>query len=181
MFKFFDLRHFARFDHVVQWIENEQKTLIRQMIVVLTFLLITRKSTAMHYMRIICDFITMIQYRSHDENTFQYMKQTMYKIDKLKWMFKTYRLKNTNDKSHFNIFKMHMITHYFECIRKFESTNKFDRSHNETTHKYLMKIFYVKINKRNKWLKQILFHNIRHVNMQIMNDFFVHQQSSLII
>ena len=73
------------------------------------------------------NFVTLIQYIFHDENTLNYMKHTLYRIDNLKTIFVKYKFQNTardknnKNKTHFNIFKLHVMTYYMTFIRLYDS------------------------------------------------------------
>ena len=73
------------------------------------------------------NFVTLIQYTFHDENTLNYMKHALHQIDSLKIIFVKYKFQNTvrdeNDENetYFNIFKFHVMTHYVTFIRLYDS------------------------------------------------------------
>ena len=83
------------------------------------------------------------------------MKHAFYRIDNLKTIFIKYKFQNTarddNDENeiHFNIFKLHIITHYTIFIRLYDSVQDFDIVYEKMTHKFLLKIFFVMTNKVN--------------------------------
>ena len=60
---------FKEFSKVKQWTGNEQKAIVRQLMTVITPLLIKRVPAALHCARAIFDFVTLAQYTSHDEDT----------------------------------------------------------------------------------------------------------------
>ena len=101
------------------------------------------------------NFVTLIQYIFHDENMLSYMKHAFYRIDNLKTVFVKYKFQNIardeNDenKTHFNIFKLHVIIYYVIFIRMYNSVQNFDTVYEETIHKFLLKIFFVMTNKIN--------------------------------
>ena len=82
-----------------------------------------------------------------------YMKHTFYRIDNLKSVFVKYKFqnsirdKNDEDETQFNIFKLHILTHYVTFIRLYSSAQSFDIAYEETTYKFLLKIFFVMRNK----------------------------------
>ncbi len=114
------------------------------------------KSTAIHYARAIINFIVITRYASHNTKFLKYLNHALYYINKLKDVFKDSRLKishkktvneNDNDsvnlkKRHFNFSKFHVILHYKELIKLYESVKDFNIEHFEATHKYLIKCFY---------------------------------------
>lgn len=149
LFIYSKLKRFCQFSQVKQCTDVEQKIIIHQLISVITSLLITQTLTAMHCAQTIIDFIILTQYQSHNDETLWYMSQTLYQVNKLKevfWEFQSVN-KKTN-KGHFNFLKFHVITHYIDFIYQYNSANRFNISHSEVTHKYLVKTFYKQINKR---------------------------------
>ena len=62
------------------------------------------------------------------------------------------------------------MKHFIEIIRQHEMTNNYDMFHDETKHKYMIKTFFNKINKRKTFQKQLLWHNVRRVNVVIMKN-----------
>ena len=101
------------------------------------------------------NFVIVIQYTFHDENTLNYMKHALYRINNLKIVFVKYKFQNTaryeNDKNetHFNILKLHVVTHYMTFIRLYDSVQNFDTTYEEVIHKFLLKIFFVITNRIN--------------------------------
>ena len=102
----------------------------------------------------------------------KYIKQVIYWINYFKWVFVNYWSINKKDeKSHFNIFKLHSITYYIDQIRLFESAIEMNSTHFEVVYKYLVKAFFNQINKwKNEFKQQILFYNIQLINFLVMRD-----------
>jgi hypothetical protein len=48
------------------------------------------------------------------------------------------------------------MSHYFDFIRKYDTINDYDISHDEIKHKYMIKQFDDKINKRKTFQKQLI-------------------------
>ena len=117
--------------------------------------LLRKHNVVIHCARVIMNFVTLIQYTFHDENTLNYMKHALYRMNNLKTVFVKYKFQNTvrneNDenKMHFNIFKFHVMTHYMTFIRLYNSVQDFDTVYEETIYKFLLKIFFVMINRVN--------------------------------
>ena len=101
------------------------------------------------------NFVTLIQYTFHNENTLNYMKHALYRIDNLKTVFVKYRFQNTvrdendEDETHFNIFKLHVMIHYVTFIRLYDSVRNFDIVYEKAIHKFLLKVFFVMTNRIN--------------------------------
>ena len=103
------------------------------------------------------NFVILIQYIFHDEETLNYIKHALYRMDNLKTVFVKYKFQNTardeNDKNetHFNIFKLHVIIHYVISIRLYNSVQSFDTVYEKAIHKFLLKIFFIMTNRINDW------------------------------
>lgn len=153
---------------------------------VITPLLIKHVPAALHCARAIFDFVTLAQYTSHDSDTLRYMQQALYRIDRLKAVFRKYRLsgalnadtKELNDRC-FNIPKLHAMTHYTECIRKYGSAQNFDTCYGEAAHKVLLKDPFTRTNKNAGFETQLLRNNIIHHNMTAMLEVITMQSSHL--
>ncbi len=117
-----------------------------------------------NFVRVFIDFILIAQYCLHDEQTLRYLNQTLFRVNFFKSVFRdTRQFAQKNEKKHFNFFKFHVISHYFDFIRKYDTTNNYDISHDEIKHKYEIKQFYDKINKRKTFQKQLIHHNKRRM------------------
>ena len=107
----------------------------------------------------------------------------MQRINNLKTIFVKYRSQNTtheendDDETHFNILKLHVLTHYIDFIRLYDIAQSFDTVYEETTHKFLFKIFFARTNKTENWKKQIMMHNIRHNNIIAMQNILLYSKS----
>lgn len=61
------------------------------------------------------------------------------------------------------------MTHFAKYIRDYGSAINYDTAHNEAAHKYLLKAFYGRTNKK-EYESQILKYNIRHTNVITMQN-----------
>ena len=129
--------------------------MIKQFVFVIASFLLEKRDVVIHYARVIMNFGTLIQYTFHNENTLNYMKHAFYRIDSLKITFVKYKFHNTardennENETHFNIFQLHVITHYILFIQLYDSVQNFDIVYKETVHKFLLKIFVVMTNRVN--------------------------------
>jgi hypothetical protein len=138
--KFTKLKRFINFSNVKQWTSNEQKTIVRQIISMITSLLIKKWSYVLKFFRALIDFVLITQYRFHDENTLFYLDHVLSRINSFKNEFKHLRSSDKNTKDdHFNFLKFHVMSHYSEFIRKYKTIHKYDTSHDEIKHKYMFK------------------------------------------
>ena len=175
---FTGLKRFSRFSEVKQWTGVEQRAIIRQLIPVLAPLLSVKVPGAMHCARAIVDFILLAQYKTHDDETLRYLEQALYRIDRTKAVFKRFRpIDKATDEGHFNFPKFHAMTHYASCIREYGAADNFDTEHSEAAHKYHVKAFYGRTNKRQGYEDQICLHNTRRINMLAMTNVLFHKKS----
>ncbi len=103
----------------------------------------------MNFIRVLINFIFIAQYKFHDDSTLNYFDQTFFRLNAYKKIFRHSRFKKHEiEKNRFNFSKFHAITHYVDFIKRYEVANKYDTFHDETRHKYMIKKFYFRINKR---------------------------------
>ncbi len=82
------------------------------------------------------DFMMLASYESHTESTISYLQKALLKFDKLKWVFKEQRLGcNGQEIGHFNIPKLHSLTHYLSWIKEMGTLDGVNTSLTETLHK----------------------------------------------
>ena len=99
----------------------------KQFVLVIVSFLLEKRDVVIHCARVIMNFVTLIQYTSYDKDTLSYIKHALYRIDSLKTVFIKYRFQNTardeNDenKTHSNIVKLYIMTHYVIFIRLYDS------------------------------------------------------------
>ncbi len=164
-----ELRRFHDFLFVKQWIDVKQKTIVHQLIAIITSLLIRKASDALYCAWALMNFMMMIQYQSHNDESLRYMNNAIYRINVLKEVFKQFQ----HDEN-FNYLKFHVISHYMNFIRRYEDADDFDTSYMKIAHKFLIKDYYDLTNKRENFQMQILHHNTRWVNMLTMKDIILH-------
>ncbi len=171
------LKLFKSFSKVKQWSGNEQKAIVRQLMTVITPLLIDTVPAALHCARAIFDFVTLAQYTSHTGHTLRYMAHALWRIDRLKRVFRKYRPNGTSDPDGeednddcFNIPKLHAMGHFKEYIEKYGSAQNFDTCYAEAAHKFLLKDPFTRTNKNEGFETQLLRNNVLHHNMTAMID-----------
>ena len=71
---------------------------MRQLLSTITSLFRKIASYAFYCIRAILNFVILTIYTIHDEITLNYISQAIYKIDKLKYIFKKYRSQKINEK-----------------------------------------------------------------------------------
>jgi hypothetical protein len=115
---------------------------VRQLIPIITLLLVKHFSKAIYYTRAVIDFIIIVSYKTHSESTLQYLEYALYYINKTKEAFRAVYYREGKDKGHFNFPKFYIMSHYTNFIRHFGSTNSIDTSHSKAGYKYYLKAFY---------------------------------------
>jgi hypothetical protein len=174
---FTGLKRFSRFSNVKQWTDVEQKVIIRQLIPVIAPLLSTKEPGAIHCARTIVDFILLAQYKTHDDEMFEYLDHALYRIDRTKAVFKQFHpVDKATDEGHFNFPKFHAMTHYASGIREYGAADNCDTEYSEAGHKYHVKAFYGRTNKRRGY-DQICLHNTRRTNMLAMDNVLFHRKT----
>ncbi len=144
--------------------------MVKQLIAAATPLLIQDAPEIIHCARAILDFTMLAQYPLHDDKTLFYMEHVLYRLDKTKIAFENYRPINAKlFRPTFNYPKFHTMTYFVKCIRDYGSAINYDTAHSEAAHKYLLKAFYGRTNKK-EYESQILKHNICHTNVIAMQD-----------
>jgi hypothetical protein len=177
VFVFIDLKTFFRFFEIKQWTDEEQKTIVRQIISVIISLMINKWSHAVNFIRALVDFILIAQYRSHDDSILRYLHHALYRINFFKEIFRQSRsIVQKIEKDHFNFSKFHAFSHYADFIRRYDAVDEYDTSHDEIKHKYMIKKFYDRINKRETFQAQLIEHNKRRLNILAMKDIMRHAQ-----
>ena len=63
----------------------------KQFIFVIISFLLKKRDIVIHCAQVIMNFMMLIQYISHDENTLNYMKHAFYRINNLKTIFIKYK------------------------------------------------------------------------------------------
>ena len=76
----------------------------------------------------------------------------------------------------FNYPKFHAVTHFAQCIRDHGSAINYDTAYSKATHKYLLKAFYNRINKK-EYDAQIRQHNVRYTNVIAMKDVIISKKA----
>jgi hypothetical protein len=69
------------------------------------------------------------------------------------------------------------MTHYSSYIREYGAADNFDTEHSKAAHKYHVKAFYRRTNKRQGYENQICLHNTRCINILAMTNVLFHRKS----
>ena len=107
---------------------------------------------------------------TYDDLTLSYLKNALFRINILKDVFREHRFLNKKTKKkHFNIFKFYMMSHFREDIKFYNIIDNFNTKHIKSRYMKVKKHF-DQTNKRDIWSHQIMNHEIRHINMLVMKD-----------
>ena len=119
----------------------------------------------------------LVQYVLHDNETLHYMKHALYRLENTKIVFEHHRPINSKlCQPTFNYPKFHAISHFVQCIWDYSSAINYNIAHNKAAHKYLLKTFYNRTNKK-EYNLQIWQHNIRHTNIIAMKDVIISEKA----
>ncbi len=172
------MKRFIKYNMIKQWTDANWKSIVCQFISVIASLLITRASAAVHFAQAMINFMILAQYYLHDEETLWYLEHALFQLNKLKNVFCHLQSEcSDTDVDHFNISKLHMMTHYVSQIQRYDSADNFNTEHNEIAHKYLIKIFFDCINKWNTFQTQLLHHNTQHLNLLVMKNILLYRDT----
>ncbi len=98
---------------MVQYTGNEQKVMVKQLIVAATPLLIHDAPEAIQCPRAILDFTILAQYVLHDEETLHYIELALYRLEKTKITFEQHwPIDSKLCRLTFNYPKFHAINHF---------------------------------------------------------------------
>jgi len=126
----------------------------------------------------VIDFVILAQYHSHDEETLWYLEHALFQLNKLKNVFRQLWSEHSDtDVDHFNISKLHAMTHYASWIWRYDSADNFNTKHSEIAYKHLIKIFFNCINKWEMFQRQLLYYNTWHLNLLTMKNILLHRDT----
>ena len=105
------------------------------------------------------------------------MEHALYRLEKTKIAFEHHRpIDSKLCRPTFNYPKFHAVTHFAQCIRDYGSAVNYDTAHSKAAHKYLLKAFYNKTNKK-EYDAQIRQHNVCHTNVIAMKDVIISKKA----
>ncbi|KAH5920878.1 hypothetical protein HBI88_106410 [Parastagonospora nodorum] len=122
---------------------TEQKAIIQQLIAVVSPLFVSKAPFALHFIRAVCDLVTLAQYKSHDEDTLAYIQGALERMNVFKEKFQVYR-RTLEEEKNFN---------YPKALDSICT-----RANSEAHHITIVKQFYSMTNKK-EYILQICLHN----------------------
>ncbi len=113
-----NLKIFKEYSEIKQWDGSEYWAACRQLVPVVTPLLIKDDPGVLQCIQAIIDYVHMVQYKSHTDKTLCYMGHAFYRINQTKKVFKdacqTDAMIRGGKNGHFNFPKWHIMSHYPE-------------------------------------------------------------------
>ena len=123
--------------------------MVKQLVVGAIPLLIQNAPEAIQCARTIFDFTILAQYVLHDDKMLRYIEHALYKLEKTKITFEYHRPIDENlYQPTFNNAKFHATSHCVKYIRDYNSAVNYNTAYSKTAHKYFLKAFYNKTNKK---------------------------------
>ncbi|KAH4131319.1 hypothetical protein HBH47_017080 [Parastagonospora nodorum] len=130
------------------------EAIIQQLVAVISPLFVSKAPFALHFIRAVCDLVTLAQYKSHDEDTLAYIQG-----------------------KNFNYPKWHALTHIIQDIRMYRALDSIcTRANSEAHHITMVKQFYSMTNKK-EYILQICLHNSQRTALLAANHATVVKQS----
>ncbi|KAH6518173.1 hypothetical protein HBI81_175490 [Parastagonospora nodorum] len=131
---------------------SKQKAIIQQLIAVVSLLFVSKAPFALHFIRAVCDLVTLAQYKSYDEDTLAYIQGALERIN-------------------------HALTHIIQDIRIYGALDSIcTRANSEAHYITIVKQFYSITNKK-EYILQICLHNSRRTALLAANYATVVKQS----
>ncbi|KAH4193023.1 hypothetical protein HBI95_207990 [Parastagonospora nodorum] len=124
--------HVSLATDILHLLLKEQKAIIQQLIAIVSPLFILKAPFALHFIRAVCDLVTLAQYKSHDENTLAYIQGALERINIFKEEFQVYQ-QTLEEEKNFNYPKAldsictraNSKAYYITIVKQFYSiTNK---------------------------------------------------------
>ncbi|KAH6535025.1 hypothetical protein HBI07_144400 [Parastagonospora nodorum] len=131
----------------------EQKAIIQQLIAVVSPLFISKAPFALHFIRTVCNLVTLAQYKSHNEDTLAYIQEALERMNVFKEEFRVYQ-QTLGEEKNFN---------YPKALDSICT-----RANSEAHHITIVKQFYSIINKK-EYILQICLHNSQRTALLAAN------------
>ncbi|KAH6333607.1 hypothetical protein HBI37_170790 [Parastagonospora nodorum] len=140
---------------------TEQKAIIQQLIAVVSPLFVSKAPFALHFIRAVCDLVTLAQYKSYDEDTLAYIQGALERMNVFKEEFRVYQ-RTLGEEKNFN---------YLKALDSICT-----RANSEAHHITMVKQFYSMTNKK-EYILQICLHNSQRTVLLAANYATVVKQS----
>ncbi|KAH6554490.1 hypothetical protein HBI07_006320 [Parastagonospora nodorum] len=147
------------FVHLVNCFSTEQKAIIQQLIAVVSPLFILKAPFALHFIRAVCNLVTLAQYKSHNKDTLAYIQGALERMNVFKEEFR------------------HALTHIIQDIRIYRALDSICTRANSKAHYItIVKQFYSMTNKK-EYILQICLHNSQRTALLAANYATIVKQS----
>ncbi|KAH6515008.1 hypothetical protein HBI07_252080 [Parastagonospora nodorum] len=140
---------------------GKQKAIIQQLVAVVSPLFVSKAPFALHFIRAVCDLVTLAQYKSHDEDTLAYIQGALERMNVFKEEFRVYR-RTLGEEKNFN---------YPKALDSICT-----RANSEAHHITIVKQFYSMTNKK-EYILQICLHNSQRTALLAADHATVVKQS----
>ncbi|KAH6446594.1 hypothetical protein HBI59_090940 [Parastagonospora nodorum] len=135
------------------------EAIIQQLIAVVSPLFVSKAPFTLHFIRAVCNLVTLAQYKSHDEDTLAYIQGALERMNVFKEEFR------------------HALTHIIQDIRIYGALDSICTGANsEAHHITIVKQFYSMTNKK-EYILQICLHNSQRTALLAANYATVVKQS----
>lgn len=159
--------------HLTQQTGNEWKSVSKVLVPVIGPLLSQVNRPAMLFVRAFMDFLTVTQYRSHDDETLGYLENYLEIMDVCQEALAKAR-DNLKD-PRMNFPKWHVLTHVIESIKSFGTVDGTDTSTSEKLHTVWFKKWSHNTNFRGTWLDQLTRHLTIACKVQVQGDIMTYK------
>ncbi|KAH5133891.1 hypothetical protein HBH70_143220 [Parastagonospora nodorum] len=137
------------------------EAIIQQLIAVVSPLFVSKAPFALHFIRAVCDLVTLAQYKSHDEDTLAYIQGALERINVFKEEFRVYQ-QTLGEEKNFN---------YPKALDSICT-----RANSKAHHITIVKQFYSMTNKK-EYILQICLHNSQRTALLAADHATVVKQS----
>ncbi|KAH5717986.1 hypothetical protein HBI18_172360 [Parastagonospora nodorum] len=137
------------------------EAIIQQLVAIVSLLFISKAPFALHFIRAVCDLVTLAQYKSHDEDTLAYIQGALERINIFKEEFRVYQ-RTLGEEKNFN---------YPKALDSICT-----RANSEAHHITIVKQFYSITNKK-EYILQICLHNSRRTALLAADHATIVKQS----
>ncbi|KAH5266814.1 hypothetical protein HBI72_078770 [Parastagonospora nodorum] len=137
------------------------EAIIQQLVAVVSPLFISKAPFALHFIRAVCNLVTLAQYKSHDKDTLAYIQGALERMNIFKEEFQVYQ-RTLGEEKNFN---------YPKALDSICT-----RANSEAHHITIVKQFYSIINKK-EYILQICLHNSQRTALLAANHATIVKQS----
>ncbi|KAH6417899.1 hypothetical protein HBI59_246410 [Parastagonospora nodorum] len=148
------------------------------LVAVVSPLFVLKAPFALHFIRAVCDLVTLAQYKSYDEDTLAYIQGALERMNVFKEEFRVYR-RTLGEEKNFNYPKWHALTHIIQDIRMYGALDSIcTRANSEAHYITIVKQFYSMTNKK-EYILQICLYNSQRTALLAADYATVVKQSRL--